>query len=130
MAQVLIGKAALLRAEKDSDTAAGEMLTEERCALIQAANAVLQLTLADRGRSDDQCAVVNGSGDGFEFFGPGEQRLGTHRGTCLAKSQLIRVHDPKMEEAEVAHGAGSSADVERVSRCDKNDAQAVGIGVG
>jgi hypothetical protein len=35
-----------------------------------------------------------------------------------------------MEEAEVAHGAGSSADVERVSRCDKNDAQAVGIGVG
>ena len=130
MAEVFIRKTTLLRAEKESDAAAGEMLTEERCGLIQAADAVLQLTLADGGRSDNQCAVVNGSADGFELFGTGEQRFGTHRGTGLAKSQLIRVHNAKVEEAKVAHGACSGADVEWISRCDKNDAQPVGIGVG
>ena len=75
-------------------------LASAQHALIQAANAVLQLTLADRGRSDDQCAVLNSSGDGSELFGAGKQRLGTNGGSSLAKSQLIRVHDPKMEEAE------------------------------
>lgn len=130
MAEVFVRKAALLRAEKEGDTAAGEMLSNEPGGLIQAADRVVQLTLADGGRSNDQCAVLNSFGHGLEFFGASKQRLGANGGTRLPKSQLIRVHEAKIEEAKVAHGAGSGADVEWISRCDKNDAQAVGIGIG
>jgi hypothetical protein len=130
MAEVFVRKAALLRAEKEGDTAAGEMLAKEAGGLIQAADGVAQLTLADGGGSDNQCAIFNSFGHGLEFFGTGEQRLGANGGTRLAKSQIIRVHDAKMGEAKVAHGAGSGADVEWISRCYKNYAQTVGIGVG
>ena len=88
------------------------------------------MTLADGGSSDDQSAVLNGFADAFELFGTSEQWFGADGGTCLAKSQLIGVHDPKMEEAKVAHGARSGPNVEGISRCDKNDAQGVGFGVG
>jgi hypothetical protein len=118
MAEVFIRKAALLRAEKEGDAAAGEMLAEETGGLIQVAHQVLQLTLPDGSCSDDQCAIFNGFGDGFELFGSGEQRLGANGGPRLAKSQLIGIHDAKMEEAKVAHGAGSCADVEGIARCD------------
>jgi hypothetical protein len=106
------------------------MLSNEADGLIQAADWVLQLTLADGSGPDDQCAILNGFGDGFELFGTGEQWFGADGGTRLAKSQLIGVHDPKMEEAKVAHGARSGANVEGISRCDKNDPQGVGSGVG
>ena len=104
------------------------MLAEQTGGLTQAADRVLQLTLADGGSSDDQCAIFNGFGDGSELFGSGEQRLGTNGGTRFTKSQLIRVHDAKMEEAEVAHGAGDGADVERIARVDENDAQIIELG--
>jgi hypothetical protein len=98
--------------------------------LIQAADGMLQLTMSDGGGSDDQCAVLNGFGDGFEFFGTGEQRLGTDGGTRFTKCQFIGIHNAKVEEAKVAHSAGSGADVEGISWCDKNDAQGIGFGVG
>lgn len=130
MAEVFVGKAALLRSEKEGHTAADEMLANEPSGLIWAADGVVQLALADGGGSDNQCAVLNSFGHGPEFFGASEQRIGANGRTCLAKSQLVRVYDPKMEETKVAHSAGGGADVEWVSRCDKNKAQAVGIGVG
>jgi len=58
----------------------------------------------------------------FELFGTGEQRCGADGGTRLAKSQFIRVHHAKMEESEVAHGAGGGADVEGIARTDEDDA--------
>lgn len=96
--------------------------------MIQAADWMVQLALADGRRSDDQCAVLKGFGDGLELFGASEQWFGADGGTGLAKSQLIRVYDPKMEETKVTHGASGGADIEGISRCDKNHAQAVGIG--
>jgi hypothetical protein len=98
--------------------------------LLEAADRVLQLTEADGGGSDDECAIRYGFGDCPELFGTGEQRRGADGGTRLAKSQFIRVHHAKMEESEVAHGASGSADVEGIARTDEDDAQAVEFRVG
>ena len=87
------------------------------------------MTEADGGGSDDQCAIRYGFGDSLELFGEGEQRRGADGGTRLAKSQFIWVHHAKMEESEIAHGAGGGADVEGIARTDEDDAQAVGFGV-
>jgi len=38
------------------------------------------------------------------------------------KASFIRVHHAKMEESEVAHGAGGGADVEGIARTDEDDA--------
>ncbi len=61
--------------------------------------------------------------------GTGKQRRGADSGTRLAKSQFVGIDDTKVEEAEVAHGAGRGTDVERIARSDKNNPQAVGFGV-
>ena len=53
-----------------------------------------------------------------------------YRGTCFAEGQLIGIHDAKMEEAKVAHGAGGGANVEWIARLDKDDAQVVELGEG
>jgi len=98
--------------------------------LIETANGVLQLTLADGGGSYDERAILDSLSDGLEFFGLGQQWRSANRGTRLAESQFIRIHHTEMEKAEIAHGAGGGADVEGVARRCKNDAQAVGFCVG
>src|SRR5712671_5890688 len=90
---------------------------------------MLQLAEADGGGSDDERAVCDGFAERLELFGPGEQRRRADRGPRLAKCQLIRVHHAKMEESEVAHGAGCRADVEGIARGDEYDAQAVEFGM-
>jgi len=98
--------------------------------LLKASDGMLQLAEANGGGSDDEGAVCDGFAERLELFCPGEQRRGADRGTRLAKRQLIRVHHTKMEESEVAHGAGCRADVKGIARADEDDAQAVEFGVG
>ena len=116
VAEIFIRKAALFRTKKKSDSVASQMFTEKTRGLIETADGVVQLTEADRGGSNDKSAILDGFGDGLELFGMGEQRLGADGGARLAKSHLVGVHHAKMEEAEVTHGAGGSADVEGIAR--------------
>src|SRR5260370_36999486 len=97
------------------------MLAEETGSLVQAVYRVLQLTLADGGSSDDQCAIFDGFGNGLELFSTGEQSFGANGGTRFTKSQLIGGHDAKMEEAEVAHGPGRTAEVAGIPGGDSED---------
>src|SRR5581483_2329670 len=46
----------------------------------------------------------------------------------FAKRDLVRIHDAQVHEAEVAHGAGGGADVQRIARRNQDDAQAVRLG--
>ena len=130
VAEVFVRKTTLLRTKKQSNTAAGKLLAKKTGCLIETAGRVLQLTLSNGGGSDNECAIGDGFRDGFEFCGLREKRLGADSGTRFAKSQLIRIDNAKVEEAEIAHGASGCADVERIARSHKNDTQAVGISVG
>ncbi len=106
------------------------MLAQWTVGLIEPAHRVLQLALADGRGPNNKSAIFNGFGNGLELLGTGKQRRGSDGGTRLAKSQLIGVHDAKMEKAEVAHGTGGGTDVEGIARGDKYDTQAIGFGVG
>jgi hypothetical protein len=130
VAEIFIRKATLLRTEEKGDTAAGELLVQETCSLVEAADRMLHLALPNGGGSDNESAILNGFSDSFEFFGATEYWSGANSRTRLAKSQFIGVHHAKMKEAEVAHGAGGSADVEGIARGDKHDTQEIGFGVG
>src|SRR5437764_121961 len=72
VAEILVRKTTLLGTKKQSNTAAGELLAKKTGSLIQAADGVLQLTLAHRSGSDDECAILDGFGEALELFGTGE----------------------------------------------------------
>ena len=110
VAEVFVRKTTLLRTKKQSNTAAGKLLAKKTGCLIETAGRVLQLTLSNGGGSDNECAIGDGFRDGFEFCGLREKRLGADSGTRFAKSQLIRIDNAKVEEAEIAHGASGCAD--------------------
>ena len=106
------------------------MLTKEASGWFEAANGMLRLAAADGGGSDDEGAIRDGFGNGFELFGASEQWLSANRGTRFAGGQFVGIHYAQMEEAKVAHGASSGADVERIARLDKDDVQVLELGEG
>ncbi len=128
VADVLIGEAALFRTKEKGDAAATEALADEARGFVEAPDGVPQFAAADGGGSDDEGAVCDGVGHGLEPLGAGEQRRSSDSGTRFAKRQLERIHHAEMKEAEIAHGAGGGADVQRVARIHEDDAQAVEFG--
>jgi hypothetical protein len=105
------------------------MLANEGRGLLQAANRVLRLAAADGGGANNEGAIRDGFGNCFEFRGLRKQRRSSDSGTCLAKSQFVGIHHAKMEKAEVTHGAGRRANVERIARGDKDNPHAIGFGI-
>ena len=96
--------------------------------MFEAFDGVLRVAAANGGGADDESAVRDGFGNSLELFGAGEKRRGTHGRACFTKGQFVWIHDAKMEEAEVAHGAGGGANVERIARVDEDDAQVIELG--
>lgn len=130
VAEVFIRKAALLRTKENGGAAACKMFVNVTGGLIEAADGVLQLARAYGGGSHNETAIFDRLRDGLELRSAGKQRSGAHGGTRLAKSQFVGVYHTKMEETEVAHGAGGRANVKGISRGHKNDPQMVGFAVG
>ncbi len=106
------------------------MLTKEASGWFEAANGMLRLAAADGGGADNESAIRYGFGDGFELRGLRKHRRGANGGTRFAEGQFVGIHDAKMEEAKVAHGASGGADVERIARLDKDDVQVLELGEG
>jgi len=96
--------------------------------LLEAFDGVLRIAAAHGGGADDERAVRDSFGNRLELFGAGEKRRGAHSGACFTKGQFVWIHDAKMEEAEVAHGAGGGANIERIARVDEDDAQVIELG--
>src|SRR5882724_4518515 len=69
MAEVFIGEATLLRAEKQGNKAAGRMLAQMTRGLVEPADRVLQLPKSYGGGPNNKRAILDGFSDGLELFG-------------------------------------------------------------
>jgi hypothetical protein len=98
--------------------------------LFEAFHRMLRFAAAQGCGANDEGAVGDGFGDGFEFFGAGEERHGADGGTGFAEGWIVRVDDAQVEEAEIAHGPGGGADIERVARGNQDDAELGELGCG
>lgn len=87
-----------------------------------------RVATANGSGTDDEGAVLDGLCESLEFFSASEKRRGAHSGACFPKSQFVGIHDAKMEETEVAHGAGGGANIEGIARVDEDDAQVIELG--
>ena len=86
---------------------------------------MLQVAVTNSGGADYERAVGHSVRDGSVFLRAGQNRSATHRGTRLAKGAFKRIHHSQVRASKVAHRAGSRSDVERISRRNENDAQAI-----
>ncbi len=86
---------------------------------------MMQLTVARRRGPDHESAISHSFRGCFEFLCIRQQVRSANRGTRLAKRHIEGVHHAEITEAEVAHGPGRRANVERIARGDKNNSQPV-----
>ena len=87
-----------------------------RAPYFQPLERMLQFAMPDGGGADHQRAVGNGVGHALVLLGVGQHLRRADGGARLAKSDLVGIHHPQVEKAEVAHGARRRTDVERIAR--------------
>ena len=91
---------------------------------MQAFDWMAYFPAADSGRSHDERAIGYSRATVRDYARIGEQLRGAHCRASFPEGWLVRIDQTKIKDAEVAHGAGSSADIsKRISRGDEHDAQ-------
>src|SRR5712692_1090431 len=123
MAEVLIRKAALFRAEEKSHAARCETLADYPCGFFDPSDMVSWIAAAERRCAHNQRTVRDGFRDTLELLRSCQQRRGPHGSPRFAKCQFEGLYHAQMRESEIAHRARRGADVERVPRVDQHHAQ-------
>ena len=101
------------------------MRTNDGSTNFQALEGMLQIAMSDGGGSDYKRTIGHRFGHSFEFFSTGQHGSGTHSGTCALKGHVVGIDHSQMVKSEIAHRPGGGANVERIARVNKNDAQTV-----
>ena len=121
--EVLVGKAALLRAKEQGHATHTEAFSNQPRSLPQVAHSVLRVASPQRRRTNHQRTVRDGLLQRFELFSLLQQSCGSHGRTRFTKRQLIGIHHAQMPKPKVAHRARHRADVQRVPRVHQPHAQ-------
>lgn len=108
----------------------GEFLTEFGPELGQREDGADGLTARDGGGSVDERAVGDGIGEGGKFAGGGEDRGRADGGASFLPGGLPGFDNAEVVEAEVDHGAGRGANVERVAGAYEDDGNAIALEIG
>ena len=101
------------------------MFSNRASAWLEAAQRMLQIAMTNGRGTDYERAVGHSLRDGRVFFGAGQNLGAAYGRTRLAKGVFKRIHDPQVRAPKVTHRASCRADVERISRRNENDAQAI-----
>src|SRR5438067_9456444 len=122
-AELVVGETGLLRAEEESDPAAGlrEFGANARGSLVERDELVADLALADGGSADDEGAVGNGFGEGGVAGGGGEDGPSVNGGPRGLEGHGKLIHDAQRGEAEAGHGTRDRPDVRRVAGADEDN---------
>src|SRR5260370_10648430 len=86
VAEIFVRETTLLRTEKKSDAARSEMLAQWTGGLIEPADRVLQLALADGRGPNNKSAIFNGFGHELELLRTGKQLRCAAGGARFAQS--------------------------------------------
>ena len=82
---------------------------------------MLQYTRSDGRSADHQRAIGDGFGDGRIFARLLQNGVRFHGRAGFAESDIVRIHQTKFGEAEIAHGAGGGSDIQRIARGNQDD---------
>lgn len=84
---------------------------------------MLKVAMPYGGSANDQGAIGHGLGDGRKFFCVLKDVSCADGGAGALKRYVVGVDDAETGKSKIAHRPGSGADIERISRVDKHDAQ-------
>ncbi len=121
VAEVVFGEAGFLGAEYDGETAGGDSGVEFGAELGQRKNGLQGLAARYGGGAEDEGAVGDSIGKGGKFAGGGEDGGCADGGTSFLPGGLKWLNEAEVGEAEVDHGAGYRADVERIAGTHEDD---------
>src|SRR5215469_13566626 len=99
---------------------------DQRRAILERAQQVIDSPLASGGRSHNEPAISHCLSNSFIFLGVLEQRGCAHGRFCLTEGDMIGIDKPQVAESKVAHCASCCANVEGIARGDKHHHQTVG----
>ena len=88
---------------------------------------MLQLAMADGSRSHHQRTIRYCIADAGVLLRSSQQLASADGGTSFPERNFVRVHQAQVGTAEVAHGAGSGTDIQRVARRNQDYAQIIQI---
>ena len=133
VAEIFVGQAGFFRAEEERDaicfSACGafacEALKNYARAGFERAELMMQFAAAGGGGADYERAVGDSFGYCAELLGTGEDWGGTYCGTRFAIRGVVGIYQAQMGAAEIAHGAGGGADIQRIARGYQDDAEIV-----
>ncbi len=128
MAQIVIGKTGLFRAEEDCDAARRQSLVNLLRRFCKRVKFMLQFAMANGSGADHQAAIARGVCDRVVFFGSGKERRCADGGYRFPEGFFVRHNHAKMQRAEIAHGASRCADIQRIARTHQHDSQVWEVG--
>src|SRR6185295_1845725 len=82
---------------------------------------MFQHSRSDGRSADYQRAIGHGLGNRGIFAGSLQHGVSFHGGAGLSECDLVRIHQTKLGESEVAHGARGGSDVEGIARRYQDD---------
>ncbi len=92
--EVVVGQTRLLGSEEQRNLADREFFANQLGPLLQPTKRVVQFAMTHSGCADNQCAIGYRVRDGFVLFSVREHRRTANRGSCLSKSNFVRVDYP------------------------------------
>jgi len=121
MRHILVAQPVLLGAEQQGRAGVvRQMLADQTAAVLEPADRMLDRTASDGRCSDDERAIGDGVGDGWEFARTLQEVSCFDGRFRLQKGDVVRVDQAQIHGAEVAHCARGRADVQRVARRHQN----------
>jgi hypothetical protein len=115
---VFVRQTEFLRAEEQRYWGHSKSLGDESASVFQTAQGMLQHTGSDGRSTHYQRAIGHGFGDGGIFAGFFEYGMRLHCGAGFQEGNVVRIHQTKFGESEIAHGAGGGSDIEGIARGD------------
>ena len=103
---------------------------DEGAELRELDDGLIGLAIGKCAGAEDKGVLGDGLLNGWVFLGVGEDFRRAYGGAGFAPVGFVGGNDGKILEAEVGHGAGYGADVERVARGGEDDSDAVALGGG
>lgn len=126
--KIFAGEAVFFRAEDQGDgRAVGAPAFNEASEIGKRNHRLLGFAVGEGSGADDKGTVCNGLSEGACLYCVLEQVLCADRGQGFAPVGFVGRDDGELMETEVGHGTRGRADVERIARGDKDDADGMGV---
>jgi hypothetical protein len=130
VAEVFIGEPEFFGTKQERDIVGMSLVRlkpfpYKRAPFLQRLQHVPQIAVAHGSGSHNQGAVRHSLRYGGALLGASQQFCSAYSGPRFSKCNLKRIYNPESAEAEIAHGARSRSNIQRIACVHQDNAKAI-----